>query len=190
MICAEFRIEKTTKKLSNQLGKVMNSVVITLEGVLQKIVSYAPIPSGITLYHGLSSVYNVLLVSDSTDQRQVEHWLALENLNSHGTIIYSDTVLNSKSAEERRLAQVSRLRARGFNIDFVIDPDISVCAALFLSGINILNFGHSSYALPQWRPDYEKSVKPWDEIARQQEELALLKAQDIRLKNEEGKDWL
>lgn len=163
----------------------LNAAVITVEGVLQKVVTYAPIPSGICLYHGLSSVYNVLLVTDSDDEKYMEHWLDLENLNKHGTIIYNDSILATQTPEERRLSQVNILRSRGFAIDMVVEPDPRVAARLLGSGLTVLNYIHSSYALPQWRPDYERKIKPWEEISKEMDLLTLLKAQDARLREEE-----
>lgn len=165
-----------------------NSVVITVEGVLQKNVSYAPIVQGKALYIGLSNVYNLLLVTDSNDEKLLERWLDLENLNKHGMIVYNDAVLAAKSPGERRLAQVNILRSRGYAIDFVIDPAPDVSAKLLGAGISVLNFLHSSYSLPEWRPDFKESIKPWEEIVETNERLAYLKAQDIKEREKKNAD--
>lgn len=158
-----------------------NAIVITIEGVLQKVVTYAPIPSGIALYHSLADNYNILLITENDNKAYIDDWLVLENLTKHGNVTYNDSSLAGKTAAERRLYQVNTLRARGYAIDFVIDPDPSVSAALLSVGIPVLNFLHPSYSLPQWRPDYEEHVKPWKEIEEEAERQARLRAEDNRL---------
>lgn len=156
------------------------TVAMTIEGVLQKVVSYAPIPSGITLYNSLSSVHQIILLSDYPKE-DVDRWLELEGLNKHSFVRYGDTTTYGRPASERRLAQVNYLRSRGYALDFVIDPDPGVSAAVLASGISVLNFLHTSYALPQWRPDYEFSPKPWASLEEEVRKVASLRAKDPKL---------
>jgi hypothetical protein len=159
----------------------ISAAVITIEGVLQKVVSYAPIPSGLNLYHGLASVFRVILVSDYPKD-EVDRWLNLEGLTKHGVVLYANPILESKTASEKRLAQLSNLRSRGFAIDFCIEPDPVVASAILASGISVLNFLHFAYALPQWRPDYDITPKPWAAIEEEAQAVALLRAKDTKLK--------
>ncbi len=161
-----------------------NTAVITLEGVMQKTVSYAPIPVGISLYHSLASVFNVVIVSDG-EQKIVSEWLDLEGLNKHGTVIYTDFLLSQKPAQERRLEQVKGLRSRGFAVTLVVEPDPVVASYLLANGYSVLNFLHSEYALPQWRPDFEKKQKPWNKIVEEINTQAALKAIDQRMANQD-----
>lgn len=163
-----------------------NTAVITLEGVIQKNVSYAPIPVGISLYHAFASIFNVVLVSDST-QKEIDHWLDLEGLNKHASVVYSDFMLDQKIPQERRYSQVHGLRARGFAVSVVVEPDPIVASYLLAKGYSVLNFLHSSYALPQWRPDFERQTKPWEEIVAEVEKQAALKAIDQRMSNQDQK---
>lgn len=163
-----------------------NTAVITLEGVMQKNVSYAPIPVGLSLYHSLSSLFNVVIVSDG-EQKLVEQWLDLEGLNKHGTVVYSSFALDQKSAQERRLEQVKGLHSRGFAVSIVIEPDPVVASFLLANGYSVLNFLHSEYALPQWRPDYERQQKPWAKIVEEVDRLAALRAIDQRMANQDQK---
>lgn len=163
-----------------------NTAVITLEGVIQKNVSYAPIPVGISLYHAFASVFNVVLVSDG-EEKIVSQWLDLEGLNKHGTVVYTDFFLDQKPTQERRLDQIRSLRARGFAVTLVCEPDPVVASYLLANGYSVLNFLHSSYALPQWRPDYEKQQKPWAQIVEEVDKLAALRAIDQRMANQDQK---
>jgi hypothetical protein len=163
-----------------------NTAVITLEGVLQKNVSYAPISVGLSLYHSLTSVFNVVLVSDG-EQKEVSQWLDLEGLNKHGTVVYSDFLLDQKTAQQRRLAQIHSLRARGFAVTVVVEPDPIIASYLLANGYSVLNFLHSEYALPQWRPDYERQQKPWSQIVEEVNTQAELRAIDHRMAKQDQK---
>lgn len=158
-----------------------STVVITIPGVMMKLVTAAPIPEGILLYKGLLEVSNVLLVTDD-NKETTDHWLRLENLTKHGTVLYGT---GFPQEETRRVAQVNQLRSRGFTIDMVIEPDPAVAANLIRSGFTVCNFLHRAYAFPSWRPDYEGEGRKWEEIERQVAADALMKAQDKRLEDDE-----
>jgi hypothetical protein len=161
-----------------------SAVAITIEGVLQKMVSSAPIPVGIQLYHGLAETFQVLLITDS-DKKETDYWLRLENLNKHGVVSYADPVLMSYPVEVRRERQIKAFSARGFIVDLVIDPDPAICRSLLLAGYTVLPFIHHLYSYPEWRPDFEGEVRPWDrfeeEIAREMQ----LRNSDTRTKKHE-----
>lgn len=163
-----------------------NTAVITLEGVIQKNVSYAPIPVGISLYHSLASVFNVVIVSDG-EEKLVSSWLDLEGLNKHGSVVYSDFYLDQRLPQERRLAQVQGLRSKGFAVTLVVEPDPVVASFLLINGYHVLNFLHSEYALPQWRPDYERQQKPWAQIVEEVDRQAALRAIDERMSRQDQK---
>jgi hypothetical protein len=166
----------------------VSSVVLCVEGVMQKNTSLAPIPLGIGLYHGLSSVFSVLLISGN-DKKQTDHWLALEALNRHSAAEYNEGVRIFMDEEQRKAHQVDSLRVRGFNIDLVIDPDPGSAINLLNSGFNVMTFTHSAYALPQWRPDHVEKVRSWDDIVAYEDQMARLRAVDKRL-NDKEKDSL
>src|SRR6185437_5119177 len=156
----------------------VSSVVMAVEGVLKKHVTNAPIPVGIALYHGLANTFNVLLVCDIS-QAELDRWCALEGLNRHAATRVNEGVWEYNTDVTRRLYQVDSLRNTGYNIDLVIEPDPSKSAKMLQAGYTCMTFTHADYALPQWRPDYEHKVKPWDEIAAYQEKMAELRAIDI-----------
>ena len=157
-----------------------STAVLTIEGVLQKYVSYAPIPVGLVLYHALATNFNIALVTEG-EKEQVDYWLNLEGLTTHGTVIYNDKTLERLSIQARRLRQINTLHSRGFAIDLVVEPDPVVASVLLNGGYSVLNFLHYAYALPQWRPDFEPKVKPWDSLKEEAELAAVLKAADVRL---------
>lgn len=162
----------------------VSSCVICVEGVLQKNVSYAPIPTGIALYHSLASVFNVLLVSDST-HKELDYWLALEGLNRHSAVECNEGLRTFMDEDQRKLHEVNALRIRRYSIDLVVDPNPASSALLLVNGYSVLTFTHSSYALPQWRPDYQEVVKPWEELEKHVTLMAQLRAVDERLKDKD-----
>lgn len=161
-----------------------SACVIIIDGVLRKIVSAAPIPAGLQIYHGLAETFQILLISDN-DKKETDYWLRLENLDKHGVVIYADPVLMTLPVELRRERQVKAISARGFIVDLVIDPDPDVGRALSLAGYTILPFIHSAYAYPEWRPDYEGKVRSWDELSREVEQEIVLRNSDKRMKKQE-----
>ena len=157
-----------------------SSAVITIPGVLQKLVSAAPIQVGTQLYHGLAETFHLLLVTDD-DKEKTDYWLQMENLNKHGVVLYGD----EKAQGSQRIKQINTLRNRGFAIDLVVEPDPSLAAELLRNGYSVCNFLHSSYAYPSWRPDFEGNRREWEKIREQVERDRLLKAADNRINGEE-----
>jgi len=157
-----------------------SSAVITIPGVLQKLVTAAPIPVGIQLYNGLAETFNLLLVTDDS-QEKTDYWLKLENLNRHGTVLYGDST--GKAQGSNRVKQINTLRSRGFALDLVVEPDPKIAAELLRSGYNVCNFLHSAYAYPTWRPDFEGKEKRWEEIATQVEIDRAVRAGDVRIED-------
>lgn len=164
----------------------VSSAVICVEGILQKNVSMAPIPLGIALYHGLANTFNILLVSE-TNKKELDYWLALEGLNKHAGVEYNENIRIFMTEEQRKFHQINTFRSRRYNVDIVFDPNPSTAAFLLSSGFSVATLIHSSYALPQWRPDYEEEIKPWSKIQEHETLMAKLRSIDSRL-NEEISD--
>lgn len=160
----------------------VSSVAITIEGVIQKNVSSAPIPMGIALYHSLVQNFNVLLITSMT-QKEADRWLGLEALTRHAAIEYNEGKNKFLQDGPKRLAQLASLRGRGYHIDMVIEPSPSVSALLIANGFSTMTFTHSQYALPQWRPDYEGKPRPWAVLEAEATRVAELRHLDNRMKD-------
>lgn len=159
---------------------------ITVEGILQQKVGSGPIQAGINLYNGLASVSNVILLTDQKE-KDLEHWLKIENLIKHDMVLGSSFVYSLPHDSERRLQQVKELRKRGNLVNLVFEPDPTVCSVLIENGFNTCCFIHASYADPVWRPDYEGSVRAWDDMVETivQQKLARLEDERLREKDPE-----
>lgn len=158
----------------------ISSVAMSVEGVLQKNVSSAPIPVGVALYHSLSTNFNILLTTDMS-QKEADRWLLMEALNKHSAIEYNEDKHKYFPAT-RKLSQLSSLRNRGYHIDLVIEPSPLISALLIENGFSVMTFTHAQYALPKWRPDYEERPRPWDDLHEAANKLAELKSLDDRMK--------
>jgi hypothetical protein len=68
-----------------------------------------------------------------------------------------------------------------------VESDPLVASFLLAKGYSVLNFLHSEYALPQWRPDFERQQKPWAEIVEEVNKQAALRAIDERMSRQDQK---
>lgn len=159
-----------------------NIAAITVTGVLRKPVTSQGIIQGQMLYFSLVQGFSVILLHDEKDTRELEHWLMVEGMTKHNKIVTTDSVTDRLPPHERRLRQLNSLRGQGA-ISFAIDADPKTSAHLINNGYNVLTFTHANYALPDWRPDYEGAVTPWDELVATVDYSNTMRAIDKR--NEE-----
>lgn len=159
------------------------TVIITVEGVIQKMVTTAPIPAGVGLYRSLGQTHNIVLISEYAKKPELENWLVTENLQSHSKVVYNDDPeLKGMSAWSRRIRQVNKIARTGHDIHFVIDPDPAVAKELIEGGHDTLLCSYHSYAYPEWLPDAELTVRPWDEMVAAVNLRSRTRALDERLK--------
>jgi hypothetical protein len=165
-----------------------DSVAIALEGVIQKGSTTAPLPLGITLYHSLSSNFNILLYSEQ-DRKSVDYWLTIEALNKHAAVEYNEDSRIWNTSPGRKVNQLNSLRQRGYHISLVIEPDPTASEMMINNGFSVMTFTHSQYALPQWRPDYAIERPSWQGFVDAAYKIAELKALNEKLKlPDDGRD--
>lgn len=154
-----------------------SSVAMAIEGVLLRPVSSSPILQGLLLYRALVSVSSVVLVSNETAQPEMEDWLLTNGITGYADLYCQPGVY--------RLAQINKLRAQGRALDLVVEPSLENVYDLHMAGYDCLHFLTTSYAIPSWRPDYQHSVRPWDQVAEEIALTARMKAADARLMDRE-----
>lgn len=150
-----------------------SAAVMVIDGVIRKPVSASPMTEGLLLYHGLSAVCALVLISDSPEW-ETEEWLLTTGLTAHASVVYTEPL-------DTRVMQVNRLKRMGYNLEMVVDPSPSNVLSLIREGYNCVQFIHAAYSIPAWRPDYEGSVRPWEDLAREVTAQAIAKRGDIRL---------
>ena len=135
---------------------------VTLDGVLRSEVGGAPIPEGVALYQALVEQYRLCIVLDENDTAAAALWLRKENLRGYAQ-------LHVRRPLDDRLMQYKRLMALG-PVEIVVDGDPTAVAGALELGLTALLFAHPRAHRPEWRPDYERAPKPWDELVARVEE--------------------
>lgn len=166
------------------------SVAISVEGVICKSHAYSiPISTGVALYHTLKSNFNILLYSEQP-RKELDYFLSIEALQIQASIEYNENGRHWLPGPERKLVQLNSLRQRGYRIEFAIEPDPEAAALMVVNGFNVMNFIHSAYALPQWRPDFTGKDRKWETLERTATQMAEMRALDERLKESDAdKDY-
>ncbi|MFI6512924.1 hypothetical protein ACIBCT_35445 [Streptosporangium sp. NPDC050855] len=131
----------------------MIACAMTIWGILRDPISRQPSDHGRTLYAAMKEGYRVHLLAD--DPADIE-WLRLEHITGHVSI---STPRPGHPMHTERLYQVAQLRAAG-PLDLVIDPDPTICAALFDAGQPTLLYSHPRYAHLRHRP----GLKAWADL--------------------------
>lgn len=137
------------------LGEALiNTIVVTVEGVLRKLTDGSRIHEGVELVGNLQYEHSSVFLAHG-DCGEAERWL-------EDTGISYDMVLG---AREDRVLQLRRLRYEwGYPVMLVVEPDPDIAVDLMADGYTTMLFLHPEYAKPEWRPDHEHAMKTWDEI--------------------------
>jgi hypothetical protein len=157
--------------MSGQVG-------IVLDGVMRKHDQVGLNPGGMMLYRALEDYTRVAILATG-DPDRLEHFLKVNKIYDHALL---DVTVDSDAPTPagRRLAQVQRLRRSGY-VEFVVEPDPAIAAALVAAGVPTLLFAHPQFAIPTWRPDFDGTVRPWDDLVTELDRQQELRAdEDLR----------
>lgn len=141
-------------------------VAVALDGVLRAEIGDAPISEGFNLYQALVTTYRVCVVLDNQDTELAALWLRKEGLRNY-------VQLHQRRPLDDRRMQYKRLQAVG-PVELVIDSDPAAVAAAAGLGIPSMCFLHPRATRPEWRPDYEKQPRAWEELVAQVETQRLV----------------
>lgn len=156
----------------------MNTIVVTVEGVLRKLTDNSRITMAVDFLNRLTREgtgdINIIYLT-SKPAADTEAWLDEQGLAR-------DLVLGVR---EDRVDQLRKIRHEwGYPVSMVIEPDPSVAVDLMAEGYTTLLWLSPAYSNPEWRPDHEFAIKPWGEITRHASESARQRAADVRLKGD------
>lgn len=144
------------------------TAVLVLDGVLRRDRSTNTIlREGLRLYHGLAASGHLVLLCGG-DEDRADWFLRTNGLTQHSMLL-SEDVAASPTPEGRRMHQIRRIRATGANVEFVVEPNPEIGAALLREGIPVLVYSHPSYTLPSFRPDYRDEATPWKTLTQEVE---------------------
>lgn len=141
-------------------------VAIRLDGVLRAPVGARPIPEGFSLYHALVTTYRVCVVLDVYGTAADALWLRKEGMTGFAQ-------LHARRPLDDHETQYRRLQALG-PVELVVDSDPAAVSAAMDLGITAMLFGHPRASRPEWRPDYERTPKPWDALVERVEQQRLV----------------
>ncbi|WP_157247859.1 hypothetical protein [Nonomuraea typhae] len=149
--------------------------LLTVDGLLRDEASGAPIPTGRALYAAIASVHRLALISD----QPASPWLELNGFTDHQFVLEAHPT-DPDDPAIRRLRQVERLRGQGAHIALLADPNPGVIAILASSGIPLLHYIHPAYARPEYLPDHEAALTPWQLMVDEVDRVRGLRAADPR----------
>lgn len=157
----------------------MSITVLVVEGVLRQETGDGVIGPGKILYQALAEIGKVALVSNSLHEDKVEYWLRINGFRDHEYLFPARTD-DPFEVGGTRLKQVQSVTATQHSIDFVVEPDPEIAARLMHDGVPTMLFLHPRYARPEFRPDWEEKVTPWDTLVAEVESQTLLRTADKR----------
>lgn len=141
-------------------------VAVTLDGVLRSHVGERVIPEGFNLYQSLASVHRIAIVLDGADQALDTLWLRKEGFRDY-------VLLVTQRQLGDRIDQYRGLMASG-PLELVVDADPDAVAGAMDLGVPALLFAHPRTSRPEWRPDFDRTPRPWSQVAHRVREARLL----------------
>jgi hypothetical protein len=148
----------------------MSVALIHADGVLRKLVGGYFIQEGVRLAQGLAANGEVYIVTTG-EKDLLDQWLYTET----GSRWWSE----SEGLSDSLVATARNLRGhRQFAIDLVVTADPEESAELVAVGFNVLQFTHAEFARPDWRPDYDGAIRPWETLSKQVADQHRLKAME------------
>ena len=108
----------------------------------------------------------------STDRDDDDLWLHSEGMRDHQEVV-EDTPGFLRGGDHL-LSQIDYLLGRGQEVSIVIDADPDNIARVMHRGVTALLFCHPKFSRPEFRPDYQHQVRPWDSIVQEIETQAAL----------------
>lgn len=158
-----------------------NHIAITVEGVLKTPNDEAPIMSGVLLYKSLCKTHRITLILDSFNKEKLQYWLIVNSLTDHIAEVYWERD-DPDDIVERRLIQVKRMKRDG-PLSMVIESNMEVVAEVFKAGTPTMLYMHPQYIHPDFHPDAQTVVTPWNQLFAEQVRQREARAADQRLYN-------
>lgn len=154
--------------------------IIALEGVLVDGVDLKaspPTKHGKLFYAALKSQYQTLILSTDPSHELARAWLKREGITGFGSVFCrpANTIL---SPVDWKVSKIREMQSEGWPIALYADSDPASIRAAFLEGVPTALLASPRYSRPEWRPDAERAIRPWDSLVDTLEAEHLLKAED------------
>lgn len=160
----------------------MRTIAITVDGVLRAEVGQTMIPAGKFMTLALADDFNIALLLDDDKINHLEGWLLSEGFPITRYLLGKE--VGDPDGGQGRALQLQRLATMGCAIEAVIEPDPEISAHLMGQGYTVLHYMHPTYSRPEFRPDWDGSIRPWDQIEAEAIRLRALRAADARIRAE------
>ena len=157
----------------------MITVLVQIEGVLAdarqpSLVDNSPLQEGLLLFRSLQT--NALAIIYTThDEERARYWLQRERIETPLKLIKLDSAVED---------MIVKCRAAGHDLTLMLTADPDHVVAAYKQGLQSLLFVHPSYGRPEWRPDYEDTIRPWNEMVTEIIDKRLTLASDGRTDHE------
>lgn len=154
--------------------------IINLEGVLvdgQDLKSSPPTKHGRLLYDALKGQYQALILSTDPSHELARAWLKREGVTGFGSVFCrpTNTLL---SPVDWKVSKIREMQAEGWPVMLYVDSDPESIRAAFMEGVTTMLVASPRYARPEWRPDGERSIRPWDSLVDTLEAEHLLRTEE------------
>lgn len=152
--------------------------IVCLEGLLVEgtdLKASPPTKHGRMLYEALKSQYQLLVITTDPSIELARAWLKREHLTGFGSVYCrpNDTVL---SPVDWKMSKIREMQSEGWPVMLYVDSDPASIRAAFLHGVPTALVASPKFGRPEWRPDVERGIKPWEELVDTMEQESLLKA--------------
>jgi hypothetical protein len=150
----------------------VRAVAIALDGVLRKPLDVEAQDFGASLlFASLVQNFRVIVLGTDSPEKD-EHFLAV-----NGLLRYVKIEPVQPGDTRGVVDQVRRLRAEGFQFEFVVLPDPESAKGLYSEGVPVLLYLHPHFSAKTFRPDHAGGIRPWNELATEVEFQLTAKAE-------------
>jgi hypothetical protein len=155
------------------------SILIQVEGVLTNQVGQ-PIPVGEQVYRSLVHA-NRIVLSTNKYKADAERYVALRSLTDWANLRTAEAVLPGVDTYRRHI----ELERQMGSLDLVVSADPAMVEHCFKESVPAMLFAHPVYMVPEFRPDSEFSLRPWNDMVNEIEIRSIEAGKDERLKFED-----
>lgn len=155
-----------------------------VEGILRNPVGGHLLPDGFYLYRTLSSMYEVILVTDEPKKQNLKDWLAMEGIFKYAQIVFPD--YTELTSDTPAMSLRRHIYLQGYKIDFWVCNDPEFARDLITIGETAMLFVRPAYTLPEWHPDGRKGGPTWDDLVDKVLQDKAARAADTRTEIGDG----
>jgi hypothetical protein len=155
------------------------SILMKVEGVLTNHLG-KPIHAGEHLYRVLVND-NRLVLSSNRTYDDLARYTASRSLRDWATLRGSEEVLPGVDLYWRHI----EVEKSSGILDFVVTNDPTIIEKCMAASIPALLFVHPTFMVPEYRPDSDSPVRPWDVMVADMERRTVAAGKDDRLKFED-----